>query len=168
MNFIFIISTGPIMSSHSRAFALKHNCPCALHGQLRGDAPTGIRTPVLALKGPRPSPLDDGGVANCFAIGSGVRKRTPIDTSRRQTASNYLSIGSGARLPTPTGKSRRQRRSKARFYHACAENSHEILGLAGQKDRMLNDGHVGEGPIAEDGFADDAVNLQKAPTARVV
>jgi hypothetical protein len=25
------------------------------------DAPTGIRTPVLGLKGPRPSPLDDGG-----------------------------------------------------------------------------------------------------------
>jgi hypothetical protein len=25
-------------------------------------APTGIRTPVLALKGLRPSPLDDGGV----------------------------------------------------------------------------------------------------------
>jgi hypothetical protein len=24
-------------------------------------APTGIRTPVLALKGLRPSPLDDGG-----------------------------------------------------------------------------------------------------------
>ncbi len=25
------------------------------------NAPTGIRTPVLGLKGPRPSPLDDGG-----------------------------------------------------------------------------------------------------------
>ncbi len=25
------------------------------------DAPTGIRTPVLALKGLRPGPLDDGG-----------------------------------------------------------------------------------------------------------
>ncbi len=25
-------------------------------------APTGIRTPVVALKGPRPSPLDDGGM----------------------------------------------------------------------------------------------------------
>ena len=30
------------------------------------SAPTGIRTPVLALKGLRPSPLDDGG--NCEAI----------------------------------------------------------------------------------------------------
>ena len=32
---------------------------------LKGEeccAPTGIRTPVLALKGPRPRPLDDGGV----------------------------------------------------------------------------------------------------------
>ena len=28
----------------------------------RGDAPKGIRTPVLGLKGLRPSPLDDGGV----------------------------------------------------------------------------------------------------------
>ena len=26
-------------------------------------APTGIRTPVLGLKGLRPSPLDDGGAA---------------------------------------------------------------------------------------------------------
>ena len=26
------------------------------------SAPTGIRTPVVALKGPRPSPLDDGGI----------------------------------------------------------------------------------------------------------
>ena len=25
-------------------------------------APTGIRTPVLALKGLRPGPLDDGGI----------------------------------------------------------------------------------------------------------
>ncbi len=29
---------------------------------LRVGAPTGIRTPVLALKGPRPRPLDDGGM----------------------------------------------------------------------------------------------------------
>ena len=28
------------------------------------DAPTGIRTPVVALKGLRPSPLDDGGVCS--------------------------------------------------------------------------------------------------------
>ena len=31
------------------------------NGAPRASAPTGIRTPVLALKGPRPSPLDDGG-----------------------------------------------------------------------------------------------------------
>jgi hypothetical protein len=30
-------------------------------------APTGIRTPVLALKGLRPSPLDDGGVVSNLA-----------------------------------------------------------------------------------------------------
>jgi hypothetical protein len=31
--------------------------------QQRSCAPTGIRTPVLALKGLRPGPLDDGGNA---------------------------------------------------------------------------------------------------------
>jgi hypothetical protein len=30
---------------------------------LLGSAPTGIRTPVVALKGLRPSPLDDGGIS---------------------------------------------------------------------------------------------------------
>ena len=33
-------------------------------GALLSDAPTEIRTPVLGLKGLRPSPLDDGGVYN--------------------------------------------------------------------------------------------------------
>lgn len=32
-----------------------------------GGAPTGIRTPVLALKGLRPGPLDDGG-KKCVAL----------------------------------------------------------------------------------------------------
>ncbi len=32
------------------------------------DAPTGIRTPVLALKGLRPGPLDDGGKRRDFTI----------------------------------------------------------------------------------------------------
>ena len=32
-----------------------------LDGALFSDAPTEIRTPVLGLKGLRPSPLDDGG-----------------------------------------------------------------------------------------------------------
>ena len=32
-----------------------------LDGALFSDAPTEIRTPVLALKGLRPGPLDDGG-----------------------------------------------------------------------------------------------------------
>jgi hypothetical protein len=32
-------------------------------------APTGIRTPVVALKGPRPSPLDDGGRLPYFLSG---------------------------------------------------------------------------------------------------
>ena len=31
------------------------------HGMSLACAPTGIRTPVVALKGLRPSPLDDGG-----------------------------------------------------------------------------------------------------------
>ena len=37
-------------------------------GAPRGDAPTEIRTPVLALKGLRPSPLDDGGELRDFTI----------------------------------------------------------------------------------------------------
>jgi hypothetical protein len=37
------------------------NCLRA-HSVLCNNAPKGIRIPVLALKGPRPSPLDDGGV----------------------------------------------------------------------------------------------------------
>jgi hypothetical protein len=32
-----------------------------LHRKSFSGAPTGIRTPVLALKGLRPGPLDDGG-----------------------------------------------------------------------------------------------------------
>lgn len=37
-------------------------------------APMGIRIPVLALKGPRPSPLDDGGVCACLSILSKARE----------------------------------------------------------------------------------------------
>ena len=37
----------------------------------RPGAPTGIRTPVLALKGLRPSPLDDGGSEGHFTIHAG-------------------------------------------------------------------------------------------------
>ena len=34
------------------------------------SAPTEIRTPVLALKGLRPGPLDDGGISPCnYSIG---------------------------------------------------------------------------------------------------
>ncbi len=32
-------------------------------------APRGIRTPVLGLKGPRPSPLDDGGAGRILPCG---------------------------------------------------------------------------------------------------
>jgi hypothetical protein len=35
---------------------------------LKTCAPTGTRTPVLALRGPRPRPLDDGGAAAYKAI----------------------------------------------------------------------------------------------------
>ena len=39
------------------------------------DAPTGIRTPVLGLKGPRPSRLDDGGAGRILpcALNRGQR-----------------------------------------------------------------------------------------------
>ena len=49
---------------------------------------TGIRTPVLALKGLRPSPLDDGGNAEYSTIlpnhGQGIAQRstTPIRRPR--------------------------------------------------------------------------------------
>jgi hypothetical protein len=36
-------------------------CASCVGGFWEIDAPTGIRTPVVALKGLRPSPLDDGG-----------------------------------------------------------------------------------------------------------
>jgi hypothetical protein len=36
--------------------------------ELMSCAPTEIRTPVLALKGLRPSPLDDGGKLGDFTI----------------------------------------------------------------------------------------------------
>ena len=38
-------------------------------------APTGIRTPVLALKGPRPSPLDDGGAGVIVSRSAGQGQR---------------------------------------------------------------------------------------------
>jgi hypothetical protein len=40
-------------------------------------APTGIRTPVVALKGLRPSPLDDGG--KLFALSAVQSKRERAD-----------------------------------------------------------------------------------------
>ena len=39
------------------------------------SAPTGIRTPVLALKGPRPSPLDDGGAGKIVSRAAGQGQR---------------------------------------------------------------------------------------------
>lgn len=35
-------------------------------------APKEIRTPVLALKGPRPSPLDDGGMLMLYGSDTGI------------------------------------------------------------------------------------------------
>ena len=40
-------------------------------GALFGDAPKEIRTPVLGLKGLRPSPLDDGGDVSRRILSSG-------------------------------------------------------------------------------------------------
>ena len=39
----------------------KNRSTSSVGGFWEFDAPTGIRTPVVALKGLRPSPLDDGG-----------------------------------------------------------------------------------------------------------
>ena len=41
-----------------------------LDGALFSDAPTEIRTPVLGLKGLRPSPLDDGGSFSATILSS--------------------------------------------------------------------------------------------------
>ncbi len=50
----------------SQAFNKKRLTRYAVHTSqartMASCAPTGIRTPVLALKGLRPSPLDDGGI----------------------------------------------------------------------------------------------------------
>ena len=50
------------------------------------DAPTGTRTPVLALRGPRPGPLDDGGVymPSLIRVSDGVCSSTklPIPSGR--------------------------------------------------------------------------------------
>ena len=48
-------------------------------------APTGIRTPVVALKGLRPGPLDDGGGCTCRTLASDV-------------------VCGGMRLPKPSGQ----------------------------------------------------------------
>ena len=40
----------------------KNHSTSSVGGFLEICAPTGIRTPVVALKGLRPSPLDDGGI----------------------------------------------------------------------------------------------------------
>ncbi len=41
--------------------ALKHKAPLISRSFALYCAPTGVRTPVSALRGPRPGPLDDGG-----------------------------------------------------------------------------------------------------------
>ncbi len=41
-------------------------------------APRGIRTPVLGLKGPRPSPLDDGGAARILPYANFKGQRLPF------------------------------------------------------------------------------------------
>jgi len=54
------------------------------------SAPTGIRTPVVALKGLRPSPLDDGGLF--VALEAGGFYHSPL-----QWSSNFAYFSSFAR-----------------------------------------------------------------------
>ena len=49
-----------MFNAHQR---LKKNAQHELLALSKNCAPTGIRTPVVALKGLRPSPLDDGGIS---------------------------------------------------------------------------------------------------------
>jgi hypothetical protein len=44
--------------------------PLHLTGRTVSSAPTGFRTPVSALRGPRPGPLDDGGAGQEFYHGA--------------------------------------------------------------------------------------------------
>jgi hypothetical protein len=55
----------------------KNRSTSCVGGFRKFDAPTGIRTPVVALKGLRPSPLDDGG--NLFALSAMQSKRERAD-----------------------------------------------------------------------------------------
>ena len=49
---------------------------------LKGCAPTGSRTPVSALRGPRPGPLDDGGNAGHSTIVARERQRNTLKQLR--------------------------------------------------------------------------------------
>ena len=55
-----VLASVPLWGSSARKIMEGPNEKTTLV-QSRSGAPTGIRTPVLALKGPRPGPLDDGG-----------------------------------------------------------------------------------------------------------
>jgi hypothetical protein len=66
-----------------------------VHSRAKAGVPNGIRTRVLALKGPRPGPLDDGDPEACV--------RSP-----RTGRSEHLMITAAAGIPKP----RRQRWSR--------------------------------------------------------
>ena len=68
--------TFPLESNLNRD---KNRSTLSVGGFWEIDAPTGIRTPVVALKGLRPSPLDDGG--NLLAL-RGVRTGAKAPRSR--------------------------------------------------------------------------------------
>ena len=53
---------------------LASRCSRVNEGDLKVGVPTGIRTRVSALKGPRPRPLDDGDLQR-VAVGAPVRRR---------------------------------------------------------------------------------------------
>ena len=68
------------------------------------NAPTGIRIPVLALRGPRPGPLDDGGLAReilsqeQISVNPHAFEHKPLKVRGKACASLYLRLCSQAQL----------------------------------------------------------------------
>jgi hypothetical protein len=54
------------------------------------NAPREIRTPVLGLKGLRPSPLDDGGIRREFYHSALMWSRKQLTTNNEQPTANAL------------------------------------------------------------------------------
>lgn len=59
------------------SFSQRRRCNFPQAVAIKSSAPTGTRTPVLALRGLRPSPLDDGGKRADFTIAAAYKPCIP-------------------------------------------------------------------------------------------